>query len=349
MIMVARFYASQRWWLLRLAALPVQLLAFALVVFFLLRAIPGDPVAMVSGGQFTPESYRQLQHLMGLDGSLWEQLARSMARLARLDLGDSLVSGRSIATDLAVKLPLTLELAGLALLVTILLAGAASYLVITRPRSPVSWLIRHYAAAAGAVPEFALGIAAIFIFYATLHWAPAPIGLLSPRISAPMAVTGMPLIDALLAGRGDAVASIASHLALPVLVMAVAQTPALLNILLADLAAAIAAPATRFRLATGARHFVVLLSIYRRALPASVTMLGTMFGHLLGGAIVIETLFGLDGLGRYLIEAVQSSDLTTVQAVLLVSAALSLLVFLAVDLLNMLLDPRRRAGVGIGP
>jgi peptide/nickel transport system permease protein len=335
---------NQRWWIVRLAALPVQLFCFALVTFFLIRTIPGDPVEIVTGGQHTPEIYLRVQKSLGLDGSLPQQLGSYLGKLATLDLGTSLMTNRPITEELAQKLPATLELALTALASTLLVTFAASLVVILRPDNVVSHATKAFARTAGAIPEFALGIAGILLFYAILHWVPAPMGRLSPWVDEPDRITGLPFVDTLLSGDSDAIWSMAAHLVLPIAVMTVAHAPTLLKVLLSDLDHAIDAAPTRFRIASGARRSTVLLSVYRRALPATITMTGTLFGYLLGGAIIIEFLFGLDGLGKYTVDAVVSSDFTVVQSVVLVVAAMSMIVFLLIDLINMLLDPRRRPG-----
>ncbi len=342
-----RFLQSQRWWLVRIAALPLQILLFAFVAFFLVRAIPGDPVDVVTGGQYTPEIYARVQKALGLDGTLLEQFGRYLRQLLSFDLGTSLISGRSISDDLIQKLPPTIEIALMALVGMLLVTLACSYIAVMHPRRAISRVVIVYSRTAGMIPEFALGIVAIFIFYAVLRWAPAPLGRLSPFIDPPPPVTHMPFVDVLLSGDTTAMKSMISHLILPIGVMVIALSPVMLKLLVADLEASLDAQPTRFRIASGATHATVLVSIYRRALPATVTMTGTMFGHLLGGAIIIETLFGLDGLGKYAVEAVMSADLTTMQSLLLVTATLSLIVFLLIDLINMLLDPRRRPGTHV--
>ena len=338
------WFGRQRWWALRLASFPLQLAVFALITFVVIRSIPGDPVETVTGGQYTQEVYDAVQRALGLDGSFADQLWRYVRQLATLDLGNSLITNRPIAPDLWQKLPATVELALMALSCAVALALVGSHLVVLHPHLRVSGMLRAYARTAGSLPEFVLGIAAIFVFYATLHWAPPPMGRLSQFIDPPPSLTNFPFVDALLSGDMGAVWSMLGHLVLPVGVMVVAQTPVLMKILLGDLEAAVSSPMTRFRIATGASRTTVLLSIYRRALPASVTMVGTMFGYLLGGALVVETMFGLDGIGRYSIDAVISVDLTAMQSVMLVVAGLTLLVFMLVDLVNMMLDPRRRPG-----
>jgi peptide/nickel transport system permease protein len=343
--MKSEFLRRQGWWIKRLAALPAQLLAFAILTFFLIRTLPVDPVEIVTGGEYTPETYLRVQKSLGLDGGIWDQLWRFLGNLSRLNLGNSLITGRPILADLAIKLPETLELTLLALTGTLLFTLAASYWIVMRPANPVAIALREYARSAGAVPEFVLGIVAIFIFYALLQWVPPPLGRLSPYLEPPPAITRMPLLDIVLSGNLVLFRSAISHLLLPLIVMVLAHAAILLKLLTADLEAALNAAPTRFRIACGVSRSTVLLSIYRRALPATITMIGNMFGSLFGGAIVIETLFSMDGMGRYGIEAVLSGDLTVIQAVMLLVSALSMVVFLLVDIGNMLVDPRRRPGM----
>lgn len=335
----------QRWWLTRLAALPVHLLVFVVATFFLVRAVPGDPVLVLLGQNYTPEAYAAMQERLGLDGSLLAQLGNYLASVARLDLGESLMTGRPVLTEIRDRLPATLELALLALGCSVLVSVAASYFVVMKPANPVSRVVRGYARAAGAIPEYVIAIAAIFVFYATLRWAPAPVGRISVELVAPVPVTGFPLLDALLGGDAAAFASIASHLVLPVAVMVLAQSALLVKLLVHGLDEALDAPQTLFRIASGAPRWSAVVSAFRRAAPPAVTMAGTLFGYLLGGAVVLEGLFGFTGMGQYAVDAVNTGDVIATQGFLLVIAAMALLVFLLVDLGNMLVDPRRRPGV----
>ncbi|MCF7550456.1 ABC transporter permease [Pseudonocardia sp. WMMC193] len=336
----------QRWWLARIAALPVHLFVFVIATFFLVRAVPGDPVLILLGQNYTPETYAALQAQLGLDGSLLAQLGSYLANVARLDLGDSLMTGRPVLTEIRDRLPATLELAFLALACSILVSIAAAYFVVMKPANPVSRVVRGYARAAGAIPEYVLAIVAIFVFYATLRWAPAPVGRLAIDVVAPLPITGFPLLDALLDGNPEAFASILGHLVLPVGVMVLAQSALLVKLLVHGLEEQLDAPPTLFRIASGAPRRAAVASAFRRAAPPVVTMAGTLFGYLLGGAVVLESLFGFTGMGQYAVDAMNTGDVIATQGFLLVIAALALVVFLVVDLLNMIVDPRRRPGVG---
>ena len=336
---------GQRWWITRVLALPVHLLAFAVVAFFLVAAIPGDPVRALTGGQVTAANYAAIKHSLGLDQNIFSQLLRFLHQMVTFNFGTSIATGRSVSSEFATRLPATVELALLAIVGVIIVACACALLMITRPGNPLSRVLRVYARTAGALPDYCLAVGGIFLFYSVLRWAPAPDGLYSPALVPPSAVTGFPLLDAILGNDGPVFRSEIAHLALPVIVLIVANVPVVLRLLVHQLEVAAVDPATRFRAASGASWLTVIISMFRRALPSAVTMLGAVFGYLLGGAVIMEDLFGLGGMGQFAIDSVNSDDVVAMRSFLMVVAALSLTVFLLVDITNMILDPRRRPGV----
>lgn len=344
MTAVRSFFARRRWWLGRVAVLPLHLLVFAVAAFFLVRAIPGDPAREVVGPEATEADYLATKAQLGLDGSLWTQLMSYLGKLLHFDLGNAIMSGRPVVTDIADRLPGTLELAGIAFTFLVAITLALSAIVVARPRSIAARAVRGYAQAAGAVPEFVVGVVGIFLFYATLQVVPAPSGRVRPGLTEPEPLTSLPLLDAILRGDTVVVSSMISHLLLPIAVLVVSVSPILLKQLLTALDSSLKAGPTLFKIATGSARKYVYASAYRRALPPTVSLFGMVFGSLLGGAVILETLFGLGGMGTYAVQAVAATDLVALQGFLLVVAAISLLVFLGVDLINMLLDPRRKPG-----
>ncbi|OZC45743.1 peptide ABC transporter [Rhodococcus sp. WWJCD1] len=334
----------QRWWLGRVAVLPLHLLVFAVAAFFLVRAIPGDPAREVVGPEATEADYLATKAELGLDGSLLSQLMSYLSDLLHFDLGNAIMTGRPVTTDIADRLPGTLELAGIAFFFLLAITLLLSAVVVAWPGSVVARAVRGYAQAAGAVPEFVVGVVGIFLFYATLQVVPAPTGRVRAGLTEPEPLTSFPLLDAILRGDTVVVSSMISHLLLPIAVLVLSVTPILLKQLLTALDSSLAAQPTMFKIATGSARKYIYASAYRRALPPTVALFGMVFGSLLGGAVILETLFGLGGMGRYAVEAVAATDLIALQGFLLVVAAISLVVFLCVDLVNMLLDPRRKPG-----
>jgi peptide/nickel transport system permease protein len=157
----------------------------------------------------------------------------------------------------------------------------------------------------------------------------------------------MPFLDSILRGDFAVTSSMAAHLVLPVGVMVIGHAPILLKVFTGGLRQSLDAPPTRFRTAVGCSKRVVVMSMFRRAAPPAITLLGTMFGALLGGAVIIEILFGFSGMGQYIVDAARNSDIVAIQGFTLIMAAIALTVFLLVDLLNMLVDPRRRPGAAV--
>jgi ABC-type dipeptide/oligopeptide/nickel transport system permease component len=328
----------------RLALLPLHLAVFTLVTFVILRLVPGDPIISVLGPNYTQEAYDLMQASLGLDGSVWQQLGNYFANLFQLKLGTSIQTGGSVATELADLLPSTIELAVQGLLVTVIVSAVFGHIAVFHPRTWVAKIVTAYARAAGALPEFVLAVASLFLFYTVLHWAPAPLGRLSTDLPQEVTITGFPFLDTIIQAYWPGTLSMAAHLAIPILVLTAAQSAVVIRILVSSLHDAVEDPATHFRLSTGASRRTVLKSIYRRAAPPVVTMVGQMFGYLVGGAIVLETLFGFAGVGQYAVKAVQTNDYPAMQGFLLVIAGLTLIVYLLVDLVTMLIDPRRRPG-----
>jgi len=336
------------WWLRRLAVLPVHLVIFAIAVFFLVKLVPGDPVRSLSGGQtMTPEQYEAARTALGLSGNVGEQLLRYLHNVVTLDLGNSVANGTSVATEMKTRLPQTAELAIIAMIISSILTLLVGFFVVLKPKNIVSRGLRSYARAAGALPDFCLGVAVIFVFYSVLHWAPAPIGRYDSLLNPPPRSTGFPLIDAALSSDTALLSSMISHLWLPELVLVIAFAPMLMKLFIRSLGQSVGAQATRFRIASGASRTTVALSIGRRALPATVAMFGTIFGFMLGGAVIVEQLFAMPGMGEYAVQAVTRADFIALQGFLLVVGGVSLLVFFLVDVINMLLDPRRRPGVTV--
>jgi peptide/nickel transport system permease protein len=340
------FLARHRWWITRTLVLPLHVAVFASVAFFLVRLVPGDPVMarVDASGGFTPEDYARAAEQMGLAGSIWDQFGRFWSELVTLNLGISPVTGRPVWEEVMSRLPSTIELVTLGLLGSIVLALVFALVTVTTRSPRLHAVLRGYGKLAGAVPDFAVAILGLVLFFVVLQVVPAPLGRVGPRMVLPV-ITGFPLFDAVLAGDGAVFGAIAERYVLPLSVLVLVHAPSLWRQLSLGLSEQVTAPPTLFKVASGATRLSVYLSVLRRASASSVVMLGAMFGGLIGGVVVIEELFGFGGVGRFAITSVENLDFVGLQGFLVVVAGLCLLVFFAVDLANMILDPRRRPGV----
>lgn len=345
---ITHFLIRNRWWITRTLVLPVHLFLFAVLAFFLVRLLPGNPVLakLDASNGFSQADYNRAAKSMGLYGSIWSQLGTFLDQLVHLNLGISTSTEQPVWNEIMSRLPSTLELIFLGLGGAVIATLILAMISVSTSNRHVHAVLRGYANLAGALPDFAVAIVGIVVFFTVLHIEPAPIGRLDPGVTMPV-VTGFPLLDTILTGQFSLTVSMLAHYALPVLVIVFIHASGLWRQLGLGLEEQIAEPPTLFKIASGATRGSIYRSVLRRATASSIVMLGTKFGALLGGVIVLERLFGFGGLGQFAIDSVTSLDFTGLQGILVVIASLCLITFFLVDIVNMMLDPRRRPGVRV--
>ena len=323
-----------------LSALP-NLAGVVAITFILTRALPGDPAAYFAGAAATQEAIAQVRTQLGLDKPLLEQFFQYVAALARGDMGLSLTTGQPVAQELIARLPASLELVFLALLLACAIALPLGVLAATRPGSWIDQLCRLVTTAGVSLPTFFTGLLLAYVFYFLLGWAPSPMGRLDPMFSPPPTVTGLYLIDAALAGDGAMWWASLKQLILPVLTMAIFVLAPIARMTRASMLAALSADFIRTARASGLSTGTVLVTYaLRNALLPVVTTLGMVFGFMLGSSVIVEKVFGWPGVGSYAIDALTASDYAPVQGFVLAMGVLFVLLNLFVDLLYGLIDPR---------
>ena len=323
-----------------LAALP-SLAGVVVVTFLLTRAIPGDPAAYFAGASATTEAVEQIRQQLGLDRPLLEQFFRYVADLARGDLGLSLTTGQPVLQELMARLPASLELVLLALLLACAVAIPLGVAAATRPGSWIDQLARLVTTAGVSLPTFFTGLLLAYVFYFLLGWAPSPLGRLDPMFSPPPTVTGLYLVDAALAGDRALWWAAAKQLVLPVLTMAIFVLAPIARMTRASMLAVLSSDFVRTARASGlSRGTVLVRYALRNALLPVVTTLGMVFGFMIGSSVVIEKVFGWPGVGSYAIDALTASDYAPVQGFVLAMGILFVLLNLLIDVLYVVIDPR---------
>jgi len=323
-----------------LGALP-NLLGVMVISFLLTRALPGDPAAYFAGGAATQEAVEQVRRALGLDRPLPEQFLRYVADIARGDLGISLTTGQPVLQELLARLPASLEMVLLALVLSCAVAIPLGVMAATRPGSWVDQLCRLVTTMGVSLPTFFTGLLLAYVFYFLLGWAPAPLGRLDPVFSPPPAVTGLYLIDAALARDAALWWASLRQLMLPVLTMAVFVLAPIARMTRASMLQVLSADFVRTARASGLSATTVLVRYaLRNALLPVVTTLGMVFGFMLGSSVVVEKVFGWPGVGSYAIDALTASDYAPVQGFVLAMGVLFVLLNLLVDVLYTLIDPR---------
>lgn len=323
-----------------LSALP-NLVGVVVITFILTRALPGDPAAYFAGAAATEEAIAQVRTQLGLDKPLLEQFFQYVAALARGDMGLSLTTGQPVAQELLARLPASLEMVFLALLLACAIALPLGVLAATRPGSWIDQLCRLVTTAGVSLPTFFTGLLLAYVFYFLLGWAPSPMGRLDPMFSPPATITGLYLVDAALAGDPSMWWASFKQLILPVLTMAIFVLAPIARMTRASMLSVLSADFIRTARASGLSRGTVLITYaLRNALLPVVTTLGMVFGFMLGSSVIVEKVFGWPGVGSYAIDALTASDYAPVQGFVLAMGVLFVLLNLAVDLLYGLIDPR---------
>lgn len=305
-----------------IAMLPVLFLV-SIIVFMLIRMIPGDPVLIMLGEEATLEVRAALRHELGLDRSIPVQYAVWVGRVIRGDLGRSIRTHQPVLEAIIQRLPVTFELTLLAMVISLSSALPVGIVAAMFRGSRVDMVSTAAALVGISIPNFFLAIVLIFVFALKFGWVP-PMGYTPPWQDLAANLKAM-ILPAMTLGIGAA-AVVARHI-----------RSSFLEVLGQDY--------IRTARGKGLReHRVIFTHALKNALIPVVTIVGLQFGGLLGGAIITETIFGLPGVGRLVIASIFERDFPLVQGVVLFVALVFLFTNLVVDVLYAFLDPRIHYG-----
>lgn len=318
-----------------------MLLGVSIVVFFMVRAIPGDPAQIMLGQQATQEQVQQIRENMGLDKPIFVQYGLFLKDALRGDLGDSIVTGRPVTTELLTRLPATLELTTFAMLIAILVGIPVGVISAVRQYSLLDKTTSVLALTGISMPIFWLAMILVVIFGVNLELLPFP-GRLDPTTGI-TAITGLVLVDSLLtlnfAGFWDGLL----HLIMPALALATIPMAVIMRMTRSSMLEVMNEDYVRTARAKGVVPWrVVFKHALRNAMLPTITVIGLQTGLLMGGAIITETIFSWPGIGLYTYNSISSRDYASIQGVVLYAALLFVLINLLVDILYAILDPRVR-------
>jgi peptide/nickel transport system permease protein len=304
----------------RLVQMIPVVFGITLLLFFMLRLIPGNPASVMLGERATDEAVARLSHELGLDQPIYVQYGYFLRDLATLNLGMSIKYQIPVAKLLGQRLLVSFSVVGVTLVLTIVIAFPLGVLAALKKDSLIDNIVRSVFVVLMLMPSFWVGILLIIFFSVQL-------GLF------PVSGYGSGLLDTL------------HHLFLPALTIALAITPVLVRALRSSILDALSADYVRTARAKGLRESAVIVAhVLRNALIPAITLLGLSIGSLMGGTVILEKVFALPGAGALLIDSIGARDYPVVQAATMVFAAMVILVNLLTDIVYSFLDPRVRFG-----
>jgi peptide/nickel transport system permease protein len=302
----------------RLAQMIPVVFGITLVLFFLLRLIPGDPASVMLGERATDEAVARLNHQLGLDQPIYVQYVYFLRQLATLNLGTSIRYQIPVSELLGQRLLVSLSVVAVTLLLTGLIAFPLGILAALKKDSLLDNAVRSVFVVMMLMPSFWVGILLIIFFSVQLGLFPV-------------------------SGYGDGLLDHLWHLFLPALTLALAISPVLVRALRSSILEALDADYVRTARAKGLRERAVIVGhALRNALIPATTLLGLSIGGLMGGTVILEKVFSLPGAGALLIDSIGARDYPVVQAATLIFATLVILINLITDIVYSFLDPRVR-------
>jgi peptide/nickel transport system permease protein len=325
-----------------LLAIPT-LFGVTVITFVLTYMLPGNPALVKAGPLATPEHIREMERQMGLDQPVVVQYGRYVAGVLRGDLGESSMTGRPVLTDLMQRVPATLELTLASLVVAVLAGVPLGVIAAVRRDGVVDHVSRLLGVGGVAMPTFWTGLLALYVFFYALGVAPPPLGRLDKSVTAPVTMTGMYTLDALLTGQWRALGSALHQLVLPALTLGFSVMAPLMRMVRATMLEVLEADYIKAAWAAGLpRRTVIYGDALRNCLIPVITILGVIFGFLMAGNVVVEVVFAWPGIGNYAVTSLMSKDSGPIQSFVLFVAVVYVLVNLTVDVVYGLVDPRIR-------
>ncbi|ENT02961.1 ABC transporter permease [Brucella sp. 63/311] len=330
----------------RLIAMPFLILGIVTIAFALTTITKGDPLTSIVAEQQmnNPEVVAAAKAKWGLDRSLPERYFIYLKNLAVGDMGTSFVTKRPVGTDLMARLPATMELVVVAMILESVIGITLGILAAYYRDSVIDHLARLFALFGSSLPVFWLGLAVLFVFSVQFEILPGP-GRLDPRMTPPAAVTGFMTIDSLLAGDGAAFRDALAHLILPSLVLGWAVAGTISRLVRANMLDVIGREFILTARAKGAGELrVVFRHALRNILVPVLTVISYSFAYLITGAVLTETIFAWPGLGSYAVEAARALDFPAIIGVTIVGGIMFLMTNLLTDIAYVLANPRVRLG-----
>ena len=324
----------------RLGYMVIVLIGVAGLTFLISRVLPGDPIRLALGPIPSPEALEFIRKQWGLDQPLYIQFFKYLRQLVQGDLGTSYRTGRPVLADLKGHFPATLELSTISMLLALLVGIPLGLISAARPNSPIDYSMRLFTFFGVSMPIFWFALLLMLFFGLKLDWLPIS-GRLGISIAPPQTITGLYLIDSLLTGNWLTFKDSLIHLILPSSLLAFAILAPIARLMRSSTLIVMQEDYIRTARANGlTEKMVILRHAFKNAIIPVVTSAGLLYGQLLAGAVITETIFGWPGVGFYVTRAIRSLDYQPTISFTVVAGLSYVLINLVVDLMYVAIDPR---------
>ncbi|WP_374633473.1 ABC transporter permease [Ferrovibrio sp.] len=329
-----------RFILRRLLLILPLLFGIVLFTFILVRIGGEEPVALIAGPTATVEELALVRKQLGLDRSIPVQFGIYLSNVVQFDFGHSWISNKPVLSELLERVPATFELLMFGLGLGALIGIPAGLWSAFKPNQTLDQVTRSLSLLGFSIPTYWLAIMMLFVFFYLLDLAPAGMGRISLMVTPPPHVTGSYLIDSLLAGDMEALHSAAAQLVLPVTCVAIVAAAPIIKQTRAIAMDALQSDYVRFARASGLPPQDMRRIVLRNSLTPLITFTGTEITGLIGTTALIEYVFAWGGVGQYGLNAIIAGDFAVIQGYVMLLALFACLVFLVVDVVVALTEPR---------
>ena len=333
---------SSRFILKNLLHLFLVFLGVSIVTFCISHVIPGDPARMLVGPHATEETLQATRAQLGLDKPLIVQYEKYMIDLSHGDLGVSIRTQRPVTSELRKCFPATLELTLTAMILTVVFGIALGVAAAVHRDKWIDHVCRVISLIGVSTPLFWSGVVALIVFYKMIPIFPAS-GRLDAFLTPPPEITGLYVIDGLLAGNMDVVLSAIHHLVLPAVCLAYVQLAIVARQVRSSMLDVLEQDYIRTAKSCGIpRHTIIYKYALKNALLPTVTVTGLTLGELLGGAVITETIFAWPGMGKYVMDSISFLDFPAIMGFTLVVSVGYVFINMVVDIIYRVLNPQIR-------
>lgn len=322
--------------------IPVSLFVLMTLTFLLLELMPGNPAVTIAGDFASDEEIASIEESLGLNDPIARRYVDYLGDVITGDLGRSFFSDQPVRDELLDRLPATMELVALSLVVAGVIGLALGSVGAYYRRGPMDRVTRGAVTLFQSIPDFLLALLLIFFLFYLWGIAPAPVGRLGLSGGSVDSVTGFLLIDTLIAGDLDSFFTAAKHLLLPVSGLGIVYAAYFGKTARSTMATALDSSQVEFARACGVPERKVVYYAFLQARTPILTYAAILFGALIGGAAIIETIFSWQGVGQWALDAILTLDVPVIQGFILGAGLLTILLYLFLDVLVILLDPRVR-------